>query len=149
MSGLELIGALAGAAGTVASGIASKNAADYQAEQQEAAGKEELAASQRDALEKKREANILNSRQLALAAASGAGAGSDAPTIVQLMSSTAGEGDYNARTSLYGGFSRKAGLNAAAAGSRMSGNASLLGGVLGGFGQAASAFGKYGKAAFG
>lgn len=132
MSGLELVAAAIGAAGSVATGIAQKNAADYQAEQQEQAGKEAFAASQRDADQKRREATLVQSRQQALAAASGGGA-SD-PTIVRLMTQTAGQGELNAQTELYKGDQQKRGLFDAANASRMSGNASLFGSFLDGAG---------------
>jgi hypothetical protein len=145
MSGLELIGALVGAVGTIAGGVAEKRNADFEAQQMEMKAKEETAAAQRDAESKRREGVLINSRAQALAAASGAGAGDDAPTIVKLMSQTSSEADYNARSSLYGGYSRSAGLNDSAKGRRASGKASLLGSVFGGLGQAAGAFGTYKK----
>lgn len=137
MSGLELIGALGSlvsGVGTVAAGAAQKNAADFEAQQMDMKAKEETAAAQRDAIAKKREGAIINSRAQALAAASGGGAGTDAPTIVKLMSNTAGEADYNAQSAMYGGLSRAAGLRDSAKGKRAEGKASLLGSVLGGFG---------------
>jgi hypothetical protein len=131
-----LLGGVVSAVGTVASGMAEKRNADFEAKQLEMKGKEDLAASQREALDKKREAALVNSRAQALAAASGAGAGADAPTIVKLMAETAGQGDYNARTVMYGGESRKRGLFDQAKGRRAQGRASLLGSVIGGFGSA-------------
>lgn len=132
MSGLELVAAAIGAAGSIASGIAQKNAADYQADQQEAQGKEDFASSQRDAEAKRRESRLLQSRQQALAASSGAGAAD--PTIVRLMTDTAGQGEYNAQTALYTGEQQKIGLFDAAKATRMSGNASLLGSFISGAG---------------
>jgi hypothetical protein len=70
---------------------AEKNAADFEAQQMEMKAKEEPLPAQRDALAKRKEGAIVNSRAQALAAASGGGAGTDAPTIVKLMSDTAGE----------------------------------------------------------
>jgi len=140
MAALPLIGALISGIGTIAGGIAANNAAQSEAMQLEEKGKEELAASQRDAEVKRREGALINSRQQALAAASGAGAGSDAPTIVKLMTDTAGQAEYNAQVDLYGGKSRKEGLFNAAANRRREGKASLLGSVLGGFGGFAKAW---------
>ncbi|RWL14888.1 MAG: hypothetical protein EOR57_31575 [Mesorhizobium sp.] len=122
--------------------MAEKNAADFEAQQLEMKAKEETAAAQREALDKRREGAIINSRAQALAAASGAGAGTDAPTIVKLMGKTAGEAEYNAGTSMYGGLSRAAGLRDSAKGRRASGKASLLGSVFSGFGSAASGISK-------
>lgn len=134
MSGLELIGGLIGAAGTLASGAAANAQAKSEALAMEAQGKEELAASQREAEEKKREGRIVMSRQQALAANSGGGA--DDPTILKLMTRTASESDYNARTALYGGEQRKRGLFDSAANRRTSGKASFLGSVFAAGGQA-------------
>ena len=140
MAALPLIGAAISGIGTILGGIAANNAAQSEAMQLEEKGKEELAASQRDAEVKRREGALINSRQQALAAASGAGAGSDAPTIVKLMTDTAGQAEYNAQVDLYGGKSRKEGLFNAAANRRREGKASLLGSVLGGFGGFAKAW---------
>lgn len=143
MAALPLIGALISGVGTIASGIAANNAAKQEALQMEAKGREELAASQREAADKRREGELVMSRQQALAAASGAGAGMDAPTIVKLMTNTAGAAELNAQTDLYGGKQRKAGLFDAAANRRREGKASLLGSVLGGFGSLASTSGDW------
>lgn len=146
MSGLELIGTLIGAVGTVASGVAENRNAQFEAQQLDMKAKEETAAAQRDAEGKRREGVLINSRAQALAAASGAGAGDDAPTIVKLMSQTSGEAEYNAGASLYGGYSRASGLRDSAKGRRASGRASLLGSFFSGAGQAAGGFGTYYKA---
>lgn len=142
MAELALIGTLVSAAGTVASGVAANNAAKSEAFQLEARGKEEFAAGQRDALQKRREAMLVNSRTQALAAASGGGA--DSPTIVRLMAGTAGEGEYNAQSVMYGAKSRQLGNNAQAKAARASGRASLLGSVIGAAGTAFGGMGKYG-----
>lgn len=147
MSGFEIlagIGTALSAGGMVLGGVADKRAADFEAAQLRSRAKEEVAASQRDAIAKRREGSIINSRAQALAAASGGGAGYDAPTIVKLMSDTAGEAEYNAGTSMYGGYSRAAGLRDQARARKMSGRASLLGSTIGAFGTAASGFGNIG-----
>ncbi|RTM07405.1 MAG: hypothetical protein EKK31_11620 [Hyphomicrobiales bacterium] len=141
---LGAIGSVVSGVGTIAAGAAQKQAADFEAAQMEQKAKEEVAASQRDAIAKRREGAILNSRAQALAAASGGGAGTDAPTIVKLMGQTAGEADYNAQTAMYGGYSRAAGLRDSAKARRASGNASLLGSVIGGFGDTAGGLYKSG-----
>ncbi|RWN26523.1 MAG: hypothetical protein EOR97_28175 [Mesorhizobium sp.] len=137
MSGIELIsmmGTALSAVGTVAGGVAAKNDADFQAQQYEMKAKEEVAASQREAIAKKREGDLVNSRSQALAAASGAGAGMDAPTIVKLMAGTAAQAQYNADSAMYGGYSRAAGLKDTANSTRAAGKASLLGSVGSAFG---------------
>lgn len=137
MSGLELIGGLLAAGGTFAQGIAADNAADFEAKQMEQKAGEERAAAQREAAQDRKEAELANSRAQALAAASGGGVGADAPTIVKIMSDTAGQGELNAGMRIYGGENRARGLMDSAKGRRMSGRASLLGSFAGGFGQAA------------
>lgn len=147
MSGFELISALSAgmsALGGISAGAAEKTNADFEAQQLDMKAKEETAAAQRDAIAKRREGAILNSRAQAVAAASGGGAGTDAPTIVKLMSDTAGEAEYNAGASMYGGYSRAAGLRDSAKGRRAAGKASLLGSVLSGFGGAAKTVSSFG-----
>jgi hypothetical protein len=141
MAELGLLASAISAAGSIASGIASKNAADFQAEQQEMQGKEEFAASQREADQKRKESNYVQSRQQALAAASGGGAAD--PTIVRLMTQTAQQGEMNAQTSLYVGENRKRGLFDAAKSTRLTGRANLIGSFLSASGDLAGGFGKY------
>lgn len=136
------LGTLVSAGGTIASGVAAKNAADYEAKQMEIKAAEERAAAQREAQVKRREGQLVMSRQQALAAASGAGAGADAPTIIRLMTDTARDAEYNAQTVRYGGESRAVGLMDSARGRRASGRASLLGSTIGAFGQAAGGLAK-------
>lgn len=145
MSGFEIIGGLLSAAGTIAGGVAEKRSADAEAAQLKRKGQEEFAASQRDAAASRKEATLANSRAQALAAASGGGAGSDAPTIVKLMTDTAGQGEMNAQSAMYGGLSRQAGLNDQARARRASGKASFLGSTLAGFGQAGKSIYSFGK----
>lgn len=153
MSGLEIIaagasllGGVVGAAGSSAVGRAENEAAQAEALQLEAKGREEFAAAQRVALDKRREGVLANSRLTALAAASGGGA--DGATISRLMSGVVSDSEYNAATATYGGVERKTGLFDAAANRRRSGRASLLGArydamgrLIGGVTGAAEAFG--------
>src|SRR3569833_3012205 len=99
MAALALVGSVISAIGGVASGVAANNESKFEAQQQEMQGNEDFAATQRDAEQKRKEAEGVNSRAQAVAAASGAGA--DDPTIVQLMTQTTGQGELNAQTSLY------------------------------------------------
>lgn len=147
MSGFETLlmaaGAVTSAVGTIASGAAANSQAQQEALNAEAEGKAELAAATRKAADERQKANLVLSRQQALAASSGGGASpSDAPTITKIMTDTAGQGALNSSMEIWGGQSRKEGLYSRAKALRAQGNASLLGGILGGFGQAASGFGK-------
>jgi hypothetical protein len=139
---LSGLGAIVSAGGTVASGVAANNAAKFESEQMRIKAAEERAAAQREAQAKRREGDLVMSRQQALAAASGAGAGTDAPTIVKLMTDTARDSEYNAQTAQYGGESRSRGLLDSAKARRASGRASLMGSVIGGFGQGAAGLGR-------
>jgi hypothetical protein len=142
MAALGLVATAISAIGTVAGGIAQNNQAQFEAKQQEAQGREDFAASQRQADQARLEAKLANSRQQALAAASGGGAAD--PTIVKLMGDTAGQGEYNAGGYLYQGKQQKRGLFDQAAATRISGQSSLFGSFLGGAGQIAGGLYKYG-----
>lgn len=141
MAALAAVAGVISAVGGIAQGASANSAAQFEAQQQEMQGKEAFAASQRDAEAARREAGLVQSRQQALAAASGGGA--DDPTIVRLMTDTAQQGELNAQGATYQGESQKRGLMDAAMGTRMSGRASLFGSVIGGLGSAVGGFGKY------
>lgn len=144
MAELAMIGSLISAGGSIVQGISANNAAKTEAAQMEERGKEDFAASQREAEDKRREGRIVNSRQQALAAASGAGA--DAPTIVKLMTDTAGQAEYNAQTSMFGGLQRKKGMNDSANARRAEGRAALVGSVFDAAGTALGGGSKFGTA---
>lgn len=72
-----------------------------------------VAASQRQALEEKRQAGLVASRALAVASASGAGV-SD-PTMVNLLAKNRGEGVYRANVALYEAAERSRQMRLAAA----------------------------------
>lgn len=93
----------AGAAERVA-GERRQAAAAFEAEQLRQKAGQEIAASQRAALEETRKADLVQSRAIALAAASGAGV-SD-PTVVSLLARNKGEGAYRAAVALYEGEDR-------------------------------------------
>jgi hypothetical protein len=79
-------------------------ALQFQAAQARQNAGQEIAAGQQDAAEQQRQIRLMNSRALALAAASGAGATD--PTIVKIISNNAGEGAYRAAVSMYKGEER-------------------------------------------
>lgn len=84
------------------SGAAQKVAYDYQAAQERVNAGQAIAASQRENMEKLRQAKLVQSRLLAVAGASGGGVSSD-PTIVHLSAMIAGEGALRGATALYQG----------------------------------------------
>jgi hypothetical protein len=99
------------AAGTVVSAVNQQNAgiqnkmnADFEAGQMDKQANNELAISQREAEQARRESRYLQSRAQSIAAASGAGATD--PTVVNLIGDLEQEGEYNAMTALYNGQER-------------------------------------------
>ena len=83
------------------SGRRANVAKQFEAAQLDQLAGQSIAASQRDMLEQRRQADLAASRTLALAAASGGGA-SD-PTVVKLISSLKGESAYRSAVALYRG----------------------------------------------
>lgn len=80
---------------------AEKQMAEFEALQQERYAEEAQKEAEIKAAEYRRQARIVASN--ALAAAAGSGAGAMDPTVVQIMSELAGEGEYRARLALYEG----------------------------------------------
>jgi hypothetical protein len=76
-------------------------AAQFEAQQLEQQAGQTVAAQQRVALEEKRKANLVASRALAVAGASGAGATD--PSVVNIIAGIKGEGAYRAAVALYRG----------------------------------------------
>lgn len=103
-AGMEYAGNKAAAGGSRLAAQRTAVALQFQASQARQNAGQEIAASQRDAAEQQRQIRLMNSRALALAAASGAGATD--PTIVKIISNNAGEGAYRAALSLYKGEER-------------------------------------------
>lgn len=100
---MQLIPFAIAALGTVIQGeAADRNSKIEGAQLQQQAG-QSRAEGQLRAVQERRSARYVQSRALAVAAASGAGA-SD-PTVVNLISDIAGEGEFRALTSLYEGES--------------------------------------------
>lgn len=73
----------------------------FEAEQLRQQAGQTIAVAQRAGIEQERQARLVQSRTLAVAAAGGGGV-SD-PTIVNMLGRIAGEGTYRAATALYGG----------------------------------------------
>lgn len=92
------------AGSAVAGGINAKRAADVESRQLEIAAGQAQAASHRVAQDEGRKSRLIQSRALALAAASGGGA-SD-PTVVDIIADIAGEGEYRSELALYEGKDR-------------------------------------------
>lgn len=149
-AGAQMAGSLVSAAGQRQAGEAAMEDAQFEATQLEQQGREEFAASQRDALERRREGVLANSRAQAVAAASGGGAGVDAPTIVRLMSGISQRAEYGAQSALYGGEQRRAGAYTQAGATRRTGrsqqrgyNMSAAGTIFSGLGSGFSSIAGY------
>ena len=116
---MAVAGSLLSAKGARDAGKAQQKQYKFQAKQLEQQAGQTLAASQRDAMEQRREAGLIGSRALALAAASGGGA-SD-PSIMKLLSDIKGEGAYRASVALYQGEDKAQQLRLNADSARYSG----------------------------
>jgi hypothetical protein len=102
---------------------------------------EEFAAGQRAAGERRRNTDLVISRQRALAAASGAGAG---PSLLDIIGDTAGRGEYQAQSEMFLGESRARNLKNRAAAARYEGENAFIGSILEGVGNVALGAGRYG-----
>lgn len=110
------------AGGTILSGAAAiqqgntaRATSNYEAQQLEAQGKAEMAASQREADNESRQNALVMSRARAAGAASGGGIDYD------LMGDIGGEGEYRALTALWQGGEAAKGRNQQAANARLEG----------------------------
>lgn len=120
-AGSELTGAAA-----LLAGYRTRLEAEFEAQQNDVAAGQALAAAHRDAFLTQRDTTITLSRAQALAAASG-GSAMD-PGVVRLMGDIAGIGAYKAGVALYAGEESARILRMAAAGKRYEGaSAQLLG----------------------
>lgn len=129
LTALTIGSTLFSAAGTIASGNAARGAANYQARQMEQQAGQERASSQRVAIEQRHKATIANSRVQALSAASGAGALD--PTVVNIQSDIAGQGEYNALSALFNGEERARGMETQASAKRFEGQQAKTASVMG------------------
>ena len=99
------------AVGTLASGAQAKATAEFEARQRESQAQEARAVSQRAALEKRREQRLLQSKQLAAAAAVG---GATDPSVIDIFARTEERGELAFQTELYRGETQARGLETAA-----------------------------------
>lgn len=123
---LTAFGALQSYTGAIEAGEAAaeqgqrrRAAAEFEAENARVAAGQAIAASQRDMLEERRKGELVTSRALALAAASGASATD--PTVIRLLSRTSGEAAYRASIALYRGQDQARTLRMRAAGAAYEG----------------------------
>jgi len=132
MAELAVISAIAGLAssgiaayGTLAAGKSAQQAANYEAAQLDVKAKEEQAASQREAFEYKRRKDMALSELQNKGAASGFSATD--PTSLALADEISKYGTMQEQMAMYGGESRRTGIEAQAYGRRMEGAAARQG----------------------
>lgn len=127
---VSMVGTLASgaqaASAAKAEGKANQALADYQAKQLEYKAGQERASSQQQAILERRRARLAGRRATAVAAASGGGATD--PTVMDILGSLRGQGEYNAQSALYEGEESARGLEAQAAAAKASGQYSSAAG---------------------
>lgn len=121
-------GAQTSARGYEEAGAAARVSAEYQAAQLNQNAGQSVAAAQRAAAEERHKSRLVQSRALAVAAASGAGA-SD-PTTVNIISDIAAEGHYRGLMDMYAGEDKARLLRAQASGVRYTGAANERAGQI-------------------
>jgi hypothetical protein len=124
---MQMQGQQAAGRAEAARGRRLKQLGEFEAAQLEVNAGQELASSQRTAMEEERQARFAESRALAVAAASGGGA-SD-PTVQKIISDISGMGAYRKSVALYEGEERARQMRLGAATRRMEGEAGLQAGA--------------------
>jgi len=99
-----------------------------QARQLDALAMSDRASSQRRSIEERRGARLAQSRAVALAGASGAG--TDDPSVVNLVADLEGEGEYRALTALYEGETEARAKEAQATANRKAAKATKTAGLM-------------------
>lgn len=112
---LSATGSVVSGIGSIAAGNAQKSAADFQAKQLEQRGQTEEAVAQRRAEEERRQTRLMQSRAMAVGAASGGGIDLD------LAGDIEEDGEYRALTALWEGVEARKGRDAQAGAARLEG----------------------------
>lgn len=124
---------------------AQKADAKFQERQLVVSQNNTMASGERAATEERKQAQLAQSRAVALAAGSGAGA-SD-PTVTNILGNLAGEGEYNALSQLFNAQSESASdqnqINALKAGVSATASATRTAGLLQGVGTAGQGIGSF------
>lgn len=141
-----LVGTGVTAYGQIEQGRRSQEVAERQAALEEAQGRDEFAAAQRETFERRLESQLALSRQQAIAAASGGGAGADAPTIVKIMESTAQRGAYGEQGTTYRGIRLRDALYSSASARRRTGANDFQGSIYSAIGTSLSGIGNFTRA---
>lgn len=122
LAAVSLAGTAMGAMGSIRQGQQQKLNADYEALQLTKNAKQTEAAGQQAALEKRRQYDILQSRALAIAGASGAGALD--PDVLNIIGGLNAEGERAFGTELYNARSNAGAMESQAAATRYQGQQS-------------------------
>ena len=118
-TGMQAAGQLQSGKAAANTGLAQQKAAEFEAQQLEQNAGQAQAASQRSAIEELRKSMLLQSRAIAVAAASGGGALD--PTVMALVGNLSKEGQLAAETQIYGGDERARAMRNQAKASRYEG----------------------------
>jgi hypothetical protein len=131
MSGIEVFAMAAAAAGalnTIAQGNFANKQAKFQASQLAQMANRQEAISQREAIDRRKEARYLASRATAMAGASGAGVTD--PDVQNIIGEIETQGEYNALVALYDGKMQARDLRAEADAKREAGRMAKKGAYL-------------------
>lgn len=128
MAAVSLAGTAMSAVGSIRQGQQQKLNADYEALQMEKNAKQVEAAGQQAALEKRRQYDILQSRALAIAGASGAGALD--PDVLNIIGGLNVEGERAMGTELYNARSNANAMTSQAAATRYQGQQAQTAGYV-------------------
>jgi hypothetical protein len=137
---MMLIGTGVQAGAKIAAGQSARAAGKYNAAALNAQATQEVAAAERTAAERRHETERVISKQIAGAAASGAGFG---PSLLDIIGDTAQRGEYRAQADMYGGEEKARALKNKANIARYEGNSAYAGSLLEGVGSLALGLGRY------
>ena len=145
---LAVIGTVMQGNAAAQTGASIQSAKEFEAQQLEQNAGQTFAASQRKALEAKRQGRLVESRALAVAAASGGGTGGN---VMDLIANLHAQSSYRASVALYEGEDRQRQMMMAAEGKRFEGETAKQAGeqkrtasYISALGQASSLYSNYG-----
>lgn len=137
---MMMIGTGIQAGAGIARGASARQAGQYNADALDRQATDEVAAAQRVAAERRLETDRVISRQVALGAASGAGAG---PSLLDVVGDTAQAGEYRAQADMYAGEQRARSLRDRGRIARWEGDNAFRGSILEGVGSIALGAGRH------
>ena len=128
--------------GSVVGGLAAKNKADAMAAEEKRKANEEMVAATRKAQDKRRQAELIESKQVAGAAASGGGVAT--PTIYDLIGDTEQAGFEAVQSEIALGENRRNARLASAKNYKAQGGMDFAGSIFGGLAKGIGGLAKYG-----